>query len=361
MIGTRGHARFDQRSERTVEMVEGRSYPGRTAFPVGRSLEHDDAPIDVVYTWVDGADPAWRLEFERWSKTSGRDLSEGAFEEGRFRSRDELRYSLRSVWAYAGWVRHIYIVTAGQRPSWLVDHPHVTVVDHSDILPTDALPTFNSHAIESALHRIDGLSEQFVYFNDDVFLGRSLRPEAFFTSNGLPRVFVSDARLPGFVDTDSLDVDRAAQNGRDLLVQRFGRVPAGKPFHTAFPLLRSVMEDIDAEFPDVVKATSHSRFRSATDLSIASSFAQHWALATQRGVLGNIRNEYVHVESGRLRWHLDRIRLGRDFDTFCINETEQRTDDASQREQLIRAFFEECFPIAAPWESGAQIDPSAYS
>ena len=335
----------------TVEVIEGREYPGRVAFPVGSSLDHDDASIDIVYTWVDGADPSWREGFERWSKLSGRDLAEGAFEEGRFRSRDELRYSLRSVWAFAGWARHIYIVTAGQRPAWLVDHPRVTVVDHTEILPADALPTFNSHAIESALHRITGLSEQFIYFNDDVLLGRPLRPEAFFTSNGLPFVFLSGARPSGFVDAASLDVDRAARRGRELLEQRFGKVAASKPYHTAFPLLRSVLEEIGAEFPDIVKQTTYSRFRAPTDLSIAASFAQHYALATQRGVLGTIRNEYVHVESDRLEWHLDRIRLGRYFDTICINETEKRARDAERRERKIRDFFDEYLPIAAPWEA----------
>lgn len=357
MVGTRGHERFDQRAERTVEVIEGRRYPGRAGFAVGSSLQHDDAPVDIVYTWVDGGDPSWRAEFERWSKLSGRDLTEGAFEEGRFRSRDELRYSLRSVWAFAGWVRNIYIVTAGQRPEWLADHPRVTVVDHADILPADALPTFNSHAIESALHRIDGLAEQFIYFNDDVFLGRPVRPETFFTSNGLPLVFLSGARHAGFVDSGSLDVDRAAERGRQLLERRFGRVAATKPYHTAFPLLRSVLEEIGAEFPDIVKQTAHSRFRAASDLSIAASFGQHYSLATQRGVLGVIRNEYVHVESDRLQWHLDRIRLGRDFDTICINETERRAHDQARRERSIREFFEEYFPIAAPWESPGRGDP----
>ena len=351
MIGTRGHERFDQRSEPTVEIVEGRSYPGRRAFPVGADLEHDDSPIDIVYTWVDGDDPAWRSQFEHWSRSSGRSLSEGAFEEGRFHSRDELRYSLRSVWAFAGWARHIYIVTAGQRPPWLADHERISVIDHAEILPADALPTFNSHAIESAIHRIGGLAEQFIYFNDDVFLGRSTRPEQFFTSNGLPLVFLSGARTPGFVDDASLDVDRAAQRGRDLLAERFGRVAASKPYHTPFPLLRSVMEEIATEFAQIVDETAHSRFRSPNDLSIASSFAQHYALATQRGVAGRIRNEYVHVESGRLDWHLDRLRLGRFFDTFCINETEQTAEGAEDRERTITAFFESYFPVPAPWES----------
>jgi hypothetical protein len=351
LIGTRGHERFDERSDHTVELVGGHAYPGRSAFPVGNNLERLVAPVDIVYTWVDGDDAEWRSAFEEHSERSGRHLGEGAFDEARFRSRDELRYSMRSVWAFAGWARHVFVVTAGQRPAWLDEHPRITVVDHSEILPSDALPTFNSHAIEAALHRIDGLAEHFVYFNDDVFLGRSLRPEFFFTPNGLARVFLSRARVPGYVDENSLDVDRAAVRGRRLLESRYGRVAGGKPYHTPFPLLRSVLSDVEEEFPEAVKETIHSRFRAATDISVASSFAQHYALSTRRAVLGDLRTEYVHFESDRLDWHLDRIRLGRDIDTFCINETEQLADDSSGRDRRVRAFFDEYFPIAAPWES----------
>jgi hypothetical protein len=113
------------------------------------------------------------------------------------------------------------------------------------------------------------------------------------------------------------------------------------------------MDEIEAEFPEAVKRTAHSRFRSPTDVSFAASFAQHYAVAVGKAVFGEIETDYVHVESGRLRWHLDRIRLGRGFDTFCINETEVRAGDAEARERLIADFFDEYFPVAAPWESAA--------
>ena len=108
----------------------------------------------------------------------------------RFISRDELRYSLRSVHLFAPWVRNIYLVTSGQVPAWLdLDHPGVRVVPHDEIMPADALPTFNSHAIETSLHHIPGLAEHWLYFNDDFFLGRPIRPEALFSPAGLSSVF----------------------------------------------------------------------------------------------------------------------------------------------------------------------------
>jgi hypothetical protein len=308
-------------------------------------------PVDVVYTWVDGSDPAWQASFMEWSERLGRDVGEVALDPARYRSRDELRYSLRSLHYFCGWVRNIYVVTAGQTPEWLTETDGIRIVDHSEILPADALPTFNSHSIESALHHIDGLAEHFVYFNDDMFVGRPLRPEVFFTSNGLARLFQSGARVPGTEHSDTLAVDTAAIRGRELLASRFGRVVADKPLHSPYPLRKSVMYELEAEFPEIVEQTAHSRFRSPSDLSIAASFAQHYGFATGRGVLGVIDTEYVHVESGRLDWHLDRIRLGRDLDTFCINETEHQGGDIEGRERKISQFFEEYFPLAAPWES----------
>jgi len=350
LVGTRGHARFHTDSPRTVEVIDGRDYPGRAAFPVGATLHEMTDPVDIVYTWVDGGDPDWQQSFRKTARLFGREIDEVALDPARYRSRDELRYSLRSVWAFCGWARRIHIVTAGQVPDWLVQDDRVRVVDHSEILPSDALPTFNSHAMEASLHHIDDLAEHFVYFNDDMLVGRSLRPEVFFTPNGLARVFQSGARVPSVEDEHTLAVDTAARRGRELLSRRFGRVVADKPLHSPYPLRRSVMAEIEAEFPEAVKRTVHSRFRSPTDLSIAASFAQHYALASGKAVLGDIATEYVHVESGRLDWHLDRIRLGRDVDTFCINETADTGGDVADRERRIAEFFDEYFPVPAPWE-----------
>ena len=350
LVGTRGHERFDARSPETVETIGRHEYPGRAAFPVGSNLEFFTEPVDIVYTWVDGSDRVGVRRCRTGPARCGRPTDDRALDPARFRSRDELRYSLRSVWRNCGWVRHIYIVTAGQRPVWLGDHDRITVVDHAEILPADALPTFNSHAIESALHRIDGLAEHFVYVNDDVSIGRSVRPELFFTSNGLSRVFQSGARVAGIEDDETQHVDTAARRGRELLWARFERVVSHKPLHTVFPLRVSVLRDLEREFPDEVERTAHSRFRSRDDLSIASSFAQHYGLATGRAVLAPIETDYVHVESRRLATSLERLRLGRDRDTFCINETaDANRDDAA--ENVIRDFYEDYFPEAAPWET----------
>ena len=109
----------------------------------------------------------------------------------RFQDNEEMRYSLRSVWNFAPWVRNIFVVTNGQIPSWLnLHHPRLHVVPHSVIFRNSShLPTFSSPAIEANLHRIPGLSEHFVYLNDDVMFGRQVSPSDFYTHGNGQRVY----------------------------------------------------------------------------------------------------------------------------------------------------------------------------
>lgn len=111
----------------------------------------------------------------------------------RFEDNEELRYSLRSVEKHAPWVRHIFIVTNGQIPSWLnLDNPRVTVVTHQDIfLNHSHLPTFSSPAIETHIHHIPGLSQRFIYLNDDVMFGKDVWPDDFYSHSKGQKVYLT--------------------------------------------------------------------------------------------------------------------------------------------------------------------------
>jgi len=348
-LGDRGHPRFDPTSDRTTEVVNGRRYPGIAAFPVQNSLRYLNDPVDIVFTWVDGSDPLWRHDFNETAKAEGRSLLDPELHQGRFHTREELRYSLRSVWAYCGWARNIYVVTAGQAPDWLVESDGLRLMDHADILPAAALPTFNSHAIEAALHKIDGLSEHFIYFNDDVAVGRPVQPELFFTPNGLARVFTSEALVDPSDDDTLTAFDTAAMRNRALLATRFHRVVRSKPDHAPFPLRRSTLERLEQEFATEITATIHSKFRSPHDLSVAASLAQHYGLIQQDSIVGDIAVDYVNVDSARLSLHLDRILHSKTFDAFCINEA-SGTVATENQERLVRDFYNQMFPTPAPWE-----------
>ena len=139
-------------------------------------------PIDAVFTWVDGADPVW-LEQKRLlrQKLFGDSGAPGdADNTARFQDNNELRYALRSLARYAPWVRSVHLVTAGQKPLWL-NTKNVNLVSHRDIFPENvSLPVFSGRPIEFCVHRVPGLAEHFMYFNDDVMLGRPVCPEDFF-------------------------------------------------------------------------------------------------------------------------------------------------------------------------------------
>lgn len=143
---------------------------------------NDANVIDFVMPWVDGLDPIWRSKKEQYTGVKSQEGNTDV----RFRDWDALKYWFRGVEKFAPWVRNVYFITDGQKPEWLnTDHPKLKWVKHADYIPAEYLPTFSSHPIEWNLHRIDGLSEQFVYFNDDVFLIKDTVPEDFF-KDGLP-------------------------------------------------------------------------------------------------------------------------------------------------------------------------------
>lgn len=135
--------------------------------------------IDFVIIWVDGADQNWIKERSKYKADTGTDNSTH-----RFRDWDNLQYWFRGVEKFSPWVNKIHFVTWGHLPSWLnTEHPKLNIVKHSDYIPKEYLPTFSSHPIELNLHRIDGLAEKFVYFNDDMFLIKQTKETDFFKNN----------------------------------------------------------------------------------------------------------------------------------------------------------------------------------
>ncbi len=302
-------------------------------------------PIDVVYTWVDGADPEWNAARE---EREGADARKEAAGHARFRSRDELRYSLRSLHLFAPWVRRIFLVTAGQRPSWLADDPRITLVDHRDILPADALPTFNSQAIETSLHKIPGLAEHFVYVNDDVFLGRATRPELFFSPGGASAAFVGDATigLPGTADKPFL---HAAANNRALLEDAFGVEITQVMAHSPHPQRVSVLSEIEARFPDALDRTARAPFRSPTDVSLLSNLAQHYGLVTGTAFAATAQHAFVDLSNARVERQLKQLRA-RDHDFFCVGDHHEFAHEPEAVDTMLAAFLEDYFPLAAPWE-----------
>lgn len=136
--------------------------------------------IDFVIFWVDGSDVEWQKKKALYKGTSFQNA------DVRYRDWGFLKYWFRAVAEYAPWVNHVYFVADDQKPEWLNwDNPKLTYVDHKDFIPHEYLPTFQANTIENNLHRISGLCEHFVVFNDDMFINAPIRPEYYFRE-GLP-------------------------------------------------------------------------------------------------------------------------------------------------------------------------------
>lgn len=140
-----------------------------------------DLQIDFVVTWLDSSDPEWQKAYYMY-----RPKSNNYKKDARFRNMDIFKYWFRAVETYAPWVHKVFLVTNGKYPDWInKENKKLVLVKHSDYIPEDCLPTFSSCTIELFIHKIKGLSENFVYFNDDIFLNSPVKPEYYF-KNGLP-------------------------------------------------------------------------------------------------------------------------------------------------------------------------------
>lgn len=311
-------------------------------------------PIDVVYTWVNDDDPEWQ---SRKRQASGliddESVNDTALNLSRFANRDELKYSLRSIEAYANWVNHIYIVTDRQVPEWLnTDHPNITMVDHREIFSDPSvLPVFNSHAIESQLHHIAGLSERYLYMNDDVFFMRPVTPELFFTSNGLSKFFPSRAPLDiQDASPRDLPVLSAAKHGREFMITQHGRTVTNKFKHTPHPQLRSVLQEMEAEHPDLFRSVASSKFRSSEDCSIASSLYHHHAFAKRRAMVGEIAYDYLDIASPKAALRLEWFSYQSRLEVLCLNDTDSTVAGQEKVSRRLTDFLERRFSIASSFE-----------
>lgn len=310
--------------------------------------------IDMVFSWVDGSSSEFQRQ--RAARMKGYVVGDGDDNAARYRQVDELRYALRSVHMYAPWVRRIFIATDSPRPAWLADHPRVTIVRSEEFFAdTSVLPTHNSHAVEAQLHRIPGLAEHFLYSNDDMFFGRPVTPELFFSGGGISRFVESGVRIgSGGAHVGRSGHDNGLRVNRALLRERFGRVITLDLEHCATPLRRSVAAELEREFADDYARTAASRFRSATDISVTNSLYHYYALATGRAVITSApRTRYVQTTQLDSLRRMERLVTRRDTDMFCLNDGSVPEIPEEVRVPALRACLERYFPVAAPWEDTA--------
>lgn len=315
-------------------------------------LEDITFPIDAVYTWVDGADPNWveskrRLE----AKVAGRVYHPEANHDARFESRDELKYSLRSLEYFAPWFNKIYIVTAGQVPSWLnLDHPKIKVVSHEEIYDNpDHLPTFNSNSIISRLHHIPNLSEHFIYLNDDVMFGKPVRPQDFFLPTGLGKVFPSRNHRPfGTATAEDGPHFNLTRNIRKLLADEFDVTVTRAIKHTPYAMLKSVLFEMEDRFPETFERTWASQFRHHEDI-VADQLYHYYAQITRRAVATSITYRYMNIRDENYRWVMRDTLRRRNRSTMCLNDAPVEDVEPLGDEEVTQ-FLNAYFPCKCEFE-----------
>jgi hypothetical protein len=342
----------DDRRPEGIE-VDGVRRTGIATF--GRPLIYTTTfPIDAVYTWVDGDDPRWQARKRTAYEAAGLgSLHEFAIHPSRFTSHDELRYSMRSLDMYADWIRQVYLVTDDQVPDWLdTSHPKIRVVSHQELFgDRGASPTFNSHAIESQLHHVDGLADHYIYLNDDVFFGRAVTPEHFFHSNGIARFFPSKARLGlGSKGPDDMPAMSAGKNNRDLLVKMFDVLVTNKFRHVPHAQCKQTLLEMEERFPEVFAETAAHQFRTDADYSIAASLHHSYGYLTGRAMPGNIRYGYADIAAPTTPAVLRRWLRTRAWDVFCLNDHDSSAVDPEEQAELMQRFLSTYFPLASSFE-----------
>lgn len=200
--------------------------------------------MDIVITYVNGLDPQWLDDYRR--------VVGDSFLEKRFRDWGTLPYLLRGIQTYMPFVRNVYLVVASesQVPQWAV-RENLRIVLHSDIIPEECLPLFNSASIEMFLHRIKGLDEQFIYFNDDIFPVAPCTPDDFF-QGGRPAVGMARHLFAtNLYRKQTRNSDRLAREAAGV------RNTLGfmRPQHICTPMLKSESEELFSRYRGKIMAS----------------------------------------------------------------------------------------------------------
>lgn len=317
-------------------------------------------PIDMVYLWVDGADEKW-LAIKEQFVDGGEGINHASKAQYRFREFDELKHSIRSVEAFAPWVRNIYIVTAGQKPKWLNElSDKIRIVDHSEIIPAEWLPTYSSHVIAAHLHHIDGIAEHFFYMNDDFFFAGQSTPERWFHPNGTALGHMARNRILAVTAPGSTVVKLARRSTIGAIREHGFEASTKNLGHGPMPWRRSILVDAWKEFNAELTATGARRFRHADDM------IPDWLVALYGQATGALmrmhylRGKYVAMNKrAAIIWLKFLLRRSHEMDFYCLNDGDTKNTRKFVSEQYqphrYRVIFRHLLAYPSRYEKdGAQ-------
>ena len=314
-----------------------------------------DIKIDLVYLWVYDKDEEWQKKRRFWADKLGISENPQNNDEVRFRDNGELKYSLRSVQMFAPWINKIFIVTDGQVPKWLdTGHPKIKIVDHKEIIPDKALPTFNSRAIETCITNIPELSEYFLYANDDMFFSNPVEPEYFYDEEHKPLVrlrkqhwteeeIASNLYLRSIINTTKI-----FNNKYDSQLEQY------EPAHCIDAYRKSYFLECKNIFKDEFTKTMLTKFRQENTVQryIVSLYMiqqKKCKLVLNSDVYTQnfseqVENFYASAEAAK---NLESEIVMKTPKLLCLNDSSLAT---AEDLQIVQKFFNKYFNQKAEWE-----------
>lgn len=309
-------------------------------------------PIDVVFTWVDNTDKDWQQQYHQTLQPINQEnIGLYATDPARFSNHNELFYSIKAVQKFMPWVRNIFIVTANQKPQWLNEntHPKIKLINHSQIIDSKYLPTFNSHVIEAHLYKIPNLSEHFIYFNDDVFVARDLSSSHFFESNGLASLFVANKSFQKMRHRSLITPTlTASEHALKLLKSYYSGVNIDTPLvHTYVPLRKTTFQKAWSLFENEIHSFLNNKVRHNSELNMASFLVPwlmyldgHATLKREVCYYFNIRSTHAQTQYKKLLFKKKYLHMPH---SFCINDSSSNNTDknyALHFRNFMDAYFE---------------------
>lgn len=330
----------------------------------------ENYPIDFVVLWIDGNDPEWQAEYKKYYKEEkGIDMSIA-----RNRDWDNLQYWFRSIEKFAPWVNKIHLVTWGHLPKWLnKDAEKLNIVKHADFIPKEYLPIFSTFPNTLNTHRIEGLSEHFVLFDDDMFLGKKVNRTRFFKrgkpvdiaqltpiSPALPfgHYLLNNASLMhrrySFKSVILKNIFKwfnikygISVNLKNLFLLPFSSNLTLKNPHVAIPFLKSTYKKLWTEEFDAMDSTCKSRFRNYTDVLqwvmryeqlLSGNFTPHSIKDTRTDLITDQRAEAIADYIIRQKYRM-----------FCINDSNDIVD-FEKTKSIINSALEKLLPEKSSFE-----------
>lgn len=317
-------------------------------------------PIDLVYLWCDGSDPKFIEEKNKRFQEVHPEYSEDNVGDIRYVQYDELKYSLRSAEMYAPWIRHIFIVTNKQTPSWLKEHPKITIVDHTEIIPQELLPVFSSVCIEMFLDKIPGLAEHFLYANDDMLFNRPVSPLDFFTQESKPIVWLkkchmTSQRAQKLLTNKENNWHKTVVRAWDLFCKKYNKtITFASPAHSIDAYTKTLFQNTLLNFPQL-ESCNLSPFRTGNEISrVLFSYEMHYTFQAplQHNPKTNFWARCTNLFFPKKVYAVTRHniqKLMRDIQifkplTFCINDLN------SSNARLCIKYLNSRFPKKASWE-----------